>query len=63
MKTVEQIKENLKTIDWIIANHKKQIEIYLNDEFNVDKCIEYSEKIKLLEVEKNLLNWVLDERF
>lgn len=44
MKTVEEIKANLKTIDWIIANHKKQIEIYLNDEFNIDKCIEYSEK-------------------
>lgn len=61
MKTIEQIKKQMRSIDWIIDNHKNQIEYYSNDDFDIDKIIDYSNKIKLLQTEKVLLEWVLSE--
>lgn len=61
MKTIEQIKKQIRSIDWIIDNHKNQIEYYSNDDFDIDKIIDYSNKIKLLQTEKVLLEWVLSD--
>lgn len=61
MKTIEQIKKQMRSIDWIIDNHKNQIEYYSNDDFDIDKIIDYSNKIKLLQTEKVLLEWVLSD--
>lgn len=61
MKTIEQINKQIKRIDWVIDNHKNQIEYYSNDDFDIDKIIDYSNQIKLLQTEKVLLEWVLSE--
>ena len=61
MKTIEQIKKQMRSIDWMIDNHKNQIEYYSNDDFDIDKIIAYSNKIKLLQTEKVLLEWVLSD--
>lgn len=61
MKTIEQIKKQMRSIDWMIDNHKNQIEYYSNDDFDIDKIIAYSNKIKLLQTEKSLLEWVLSK--
>lgn len=59
MKTIEEIKKSIKTCDWIINNHKEQIRFYLDGDFDIDKIEDYSNKIKLLEVEKSALQWIL----
>lgn len=61
MKTIEQINKQIKRIDWVIDNHKNQIEYYSNDDFDIDKIIDYSNQIKLLQTEKVLLEWVLSD--
>lgn len=61
MKTIEQINKQIKRIDWVIDNHKNQIEYYSNDDFDIDKIIDYSNQIKFLQTEKVLLEWVLSD--
>lgn len=61
MKTISQIRRNIKVAQWSIHSHKKQIEHYVNDEFDINKIEDYSRKIKLLQVEIDALKWVLFE--
>ncbi len=61
MKTKQEIEKNIRTAEWFISNHKEQMNIYLNDDFDIDCLLAYSEKIKLLEVEIQTLKWVLGE--
>lgn len=61
MKTADEIKKNIRTAEWFINSHKEQMNIYLNDDFDIDCLLAYSEKIKLLEVEIQALKWVLGE--
>ena len=59
MKKIEDIEKSIKTCDWFIKSHKEQIQFYLDGDFDIDKIEDYSNKIKLLEVEKSALQWVL----
>ena len=59
MRTIEEIKKNIKTAQWFIKQHKEQINIYLDDD--IDRVLSYSEKIRMLEVEIECLKWVLNE--
>ena len=59
MRTIEEIKNNIKTAQWFIEQHKEQINIYLDDD--IDRVLSYSEKIRMLEVEIECLKWVLNE--
>ena len=61
MRTIEGIKKSIEACELFIASHKKQIEFHTNDDFDIDKIIEFSNKIKLLEVEMDTLKWVLNE--
>ena len=61
MRTIEGIKRSIKTCEIFINSHKKQIEFHTNNDFDIDKIIEFSNNIKLLEVEMNTLKWVLNE--
>ena len=61
MKTKQEIEKNIRTAEWLINNHKEQMNIYLNDDFDIDFLLAYSEKIKILEVEIQALKWVLGE--
>lgn len=60
MKTVEEIKKQMKIIKWFIGGHESQIIHHLGkNEF--EKVQEYSLKIAKLEVKYDLLKWVLNE--
>lgn len=59
MRTIEEIEKSIKTCDWFIERHKEQIQFYLSGDFDIDKIEDYSNKIKMLEVEKSALQWVL----
>ena len=62
MRTVEEIKKQIKSIEWFIDCHKKQVDHFLSDDdFDVDKACEYGRKIQSLEAEKIVLEWVLNE--
>lgn len=61
MKTKQEIEKNIHTAECLINNLKEQMNIYLNDDFDIDFLLAYSEKIKLLEVEIQALKWVLGE--
>lgn len=61
MKTAQQIERQVVGINWFISNHKKQLDHFLNSDFDIDKAIEYSGKIKELQAEKRILEWVLSE--
>ena len=61
MKTVEEIKKSIRVAGWMIERHKAQMEFHSREDFDIDKIIDYSEKIKLLEVEIQTLKWVLGE--
>lgn len=61
MRTVEEIKKQIKSIEWFIDCHKKQVDHFLGDDFDVDKACEYGRKIQPLENEKIVLEWVLNE--
>lgn len=60
MKTRGDIEKQIKVIKWFIRSHKKQMELY--DELgDLDKIIEYAQKIQKLKIELDLLGWVLNE--
>lgn len=59
MKTVEEIKKQIKSIDWFINSHNKQVEFYTQDEFDYEKAMGYLTKIQVLQAEKSILEWVL----
>ena len=59
MKTADEVKKSIRVAEWMIERHKEQIEFYSRDDFDIDKITDYSEKIKLLEVEIQALKWVL----
>ena len=61
MKTTEEIDKQILGIDWFIKSHKNQIDYHIKENFDIDKIEEYSRKIKLLQVERSLLEWVLSE--
>ena len=61
MKTVEEIKKQIKGIEWFIDNHNKQVAFYTQDEFDAVKAMGYLAKIKELQAEKSILKWVLGE--
>ena len=59
MKTIEEIEQKIKNVDWFINNHKKQVFFYTNEEFDAAKSVEYLIKIKELQAKKSILEWVL----
>lgn len=60
MKTRGDIEKQIKGIEWFIRKHKEQMELY--DELgDLDKIIEYAQKIQKLKIELDLLGWVLNE--
>jgi uncharacterized FlaG/YvyC family protein len=58
MKTKEDIEKQIKGINWFINSHKKQIDFYLNDDFNPKKIAEYANKIASLVAGLEVLLWV-----
>ena len=61
MRTIDEIKKQILGIDAFITGYKKSLDFYLNDDFDIDKAIKYSNKIKSLQSEKDILEWVLNE--
>lgn len=56
MRTVEEIKKQIKAIEWFIDGHKKQVDHFLSDDdFDVDKACEYGRKIHFEKIDKELL--------
>ena len=61
MKTADEVKKSIRVAEWMIERHREQMGFNSRDDFDIDKIIDYSEKIKLLEVEIQALKWVLGE--
>lgn len=61
MKTVEQIRIQIKGCEYFIQSYRQQIEFHMNDDFDIDKIEEYSRKIKLLENEIRAFKWVIED--
>ena len=60
MKTRGDIEKQIKGIEWFIRKHKEQMNFY-GESGDLDKIIEYAQKIQKLKIELDLLGWVLNE--
>ena len=60
MKTRGDIEKQIKGIEWFIRKHKEQMNFY-SESGDLDKIIEYAQKIQKLKIELDLLGWVLNE--
>ena len=60
MKTRSDIEKQIKGIEWFIRSHKEQMNFYSESD-DLDKIIEYAQKIQKLKIELDLLGWVLNE--
>ena len=60
MKTRGDIEKQIKGIEWFIRGHKEQMSFY-SESGDLDKIIEYAQKIQKLKIELDLLGWVLNE--
>ena len=60
MKTRSDIEKQIKGIEWFIRSHEEQMNFY-SESGDLDKIIEYAQKIQKLKIELDLLEWVLNE--
>ncbi len=60
MKTRGDIEKQIKGIEWFIRSHKEQMNLY-SESGDLDKIVEYAQKIQKLKIELDLLEWVLNE--
>lgn len=60
MRTIEEIKKEIKNCEYFINSHKEQIKYY-TENFDAEKIASYAQKIILIQVELDTLLLVMHE--